>query len=454
MGGRYLAGPRARSDHGALVGWLLRQPAAWVLVGAPVVLCEPHWGEAAASLATLLLASAAALLSAYRGGWSPAARLRRAMVECGLVGMDRRGRVVAPRARWSARWQGRNVTLRWRMPPGVTLRDILQRPESLEARCECSLRVWEEPGVLVTEMLRHRIPDRLSYQEMYSSPRPPGRLLVGLGRGRRGALWVDLDSCPHLLVGGMTGGGKSVFLRQALTFLCREHGPEDLQLALIDLKGGVELAHFSYLRHSIYPVADSLLAAAETLERVRQELDRRLREVREAASLERSAAQPSWPRLLVVVDEVAELTCCDLSDDRAARAAQQAASGRLGEIARLGRPVGVHLGCCTQRPDAEAVPGQLKSNLQGTVAFRVRAAVTSYILLDSDKAALLPPDPVRALWQGEIMEEFQAVDCSREESRQLLLARWSGRVSIPPLVPVSQWWENTCSSSDDPPGTS
>ena len=439
MGGRYMAGPRPRSDPGALVGWLLRQPAAWVLVGAPIAFSELHWGEAASSWATLLAASATALLTTYWRRWSPAARLRRAMVECGLVGVARSGRAVAPRARLSARWQGRNVTLRWRMPPGVTLRDVLQRQESLEARCECSLRVWEEPGVLVTEMLRHSIPEHVSYQEMYSASRPPGRFLIGLGRGRRGSLWMDLDSCPHLLVGGMTGGGKSVFLRQALTFLCREHGPEDLQLALIDLKGGVELAHFSYLPHSIYPLADSLLSASETLERVRQELDRRLREVREAASLGRPAAPPSWPRLLVVVDEVAELTCRDLGDDRAARAAKQAASGRLGEIARLGRSVGVHIVCCTQRPDAEAVPGQLKANLQGTVAFRVRAAVNSYILLDSDRAALLPPHPGRAIWQEETMEEFQAVDCSLEESRQLLLARWSGRASIPPLVPVSQW---------------
>ncbi len=125
-----------------------------------------------------------------------------------------------------------------------------------------------------------------------------------------------------------------------------------------------------------------------------QEVSRRLEEAREAAP-------PSWPRLLVVVDEVAELTCCDLSDDRAARAAQQAASGRLGEIARLGRSVGVHLVCCTQRPDAEAIPGQLKANL----AFRVRAAVNSYILLDSDRAALLPPHPGRAIWQEDFTEE-------------------------------------------------
>ena len=96
----------------------------------------------------------------------------------------------------------------------------------------------------------------------------------------------------------------------------------------------------------------------------------------------------------------------------------------------------------------------LTANLQGTAAFCVRAAVKSYILMDSDRAALLPPHPGRGIWQEETMEEFQAVDCSLDESRQLLLVRWSGKVSIPPLVPVSQWWENTCPSSGELPGAS
>ena len=129
-----------------------------------------------------------------------------------------------------------------------------------------------------------------------------------------------------------------------------------------------------------------------------QEGSRRLEEARDAAPL-------SWPRLLVVVDEVAELACRDLGDDRSARAALQAAGGRMGEIARLGRSVGVHLVCSTQRPDAAAVSELLTANLQGTAAFCVRAAVNSYILMDSDRAALLPPHPGRGsgrrrLWRS------------------------------------------------------
>jgi len=58
-----------------------------------------------------------------------------------------------------------------------------------------------------------------------------------------------------------------------------------------------------------------------------------------------SAAPVTWPRIVIVVDEVAELTVRDLGDDRAAGAAQQAATGRRAEIARLGRSGDIHLVC-------------------------------------------------------------------------------------------------------------
>ncbi|MHB1526454.1 MAG: FtsK/SpoIIIE domain-containing protein [Candidatus Dormibacteria bacterium] len=443
MGVRYTTQSREWWDPVGIVLRLLRQLALWVafltLSAGPAL----GWSQPLTLAAAGIFTVVTVLLTLHSSRWSVSARLRRAMAGCGLAGRDARGRVLLPKARLGALWVGRNVTLRWRMPPGVTLADVLNRQASLEARCDCALRCWEEPGVLVMEVLRHRIPDQVPYRTFYSGPRPHGRCLIGLGLGRRGALWVDLDSCPHLLVGGMTGGGKSVFLRQALTFLCCDHPPERLRLALIDLKGGVELAHFSYLPHALFPVADSVAAAAETLTAVREELDRRLSMVRHAVEAGDSAAPVSWPRIVVVVDEVAELTVRDLGDDRAARAAQQAATGRLCEIARLGRSVDIHLVCCTQRPDADAVPGQLKANLDGTVAFRVRAAINSFILLDSDRAALLPPHPGRAVWAHETVEEFQAVDCSLEESRDLLLARWGGRGSMPPGVPVTPWWQNT-----------
>ncbi len=89
-------------------------------------------------------------------------------------------------------------------------------------------------------------------------------------------------------------------------------------MALFDLKGGLELAYFSYLPHAILPVAGTPMSAVKTLERVCRELDRRLQEARG------SVRSPDWVR-----------------------------------------SVGIRLVCRTQRRDAEAVPGQLRAGLDG-----------------------------------------------------------------------------------------
>ncbi len=61
-------------------------------------------------------------------------------------------------------------------------------------------------------------------------------------------------------------------------------------------------------------------------------------------------------RMGAVVDGVTEPTVRELGVDWAARTAHQAVSGRPEEIAGLGRSVGIHLLCSSQRTDAAAVP--------------------------------------------------------------------------------------------------
>ena len=376
----------------------------------------------------------------------PVARLRRAFRDLGLVHRAPDGCTVEMRKVGLVKRDGRNKLIRWSLPPGVTLDDVRRNEEAIGHRTVCAVSTWMERGLLHMEVLGHPIPDHVAFPEFYGIPRellggephgagkaPKGDLVIGLGRGHRGPLWADLALLPHLLVGGITGGGKSVFLRQLLTGLAVQYGPDRLRLVLIDLKGGVELAHFANLPHTKYPVADDAEAAACALGMVRAELDRRLTLLRGAgiASVggEGAAELPRelrLPRIVVVVDEVAELTLGHLTGAGApaARSANKEATGRLGEIARLGRAVGIHLVVCTQRPDAEAVPGQLKANLAATVAFRVRAGVNSQILVGDDRAAKLPPRPGRGLWSFDRGEEFQSVYISEADSRSVLFAKY------------------------------
>ncbi|PZR85219.1 MAG: hypothetical protein DLM67_26100 [Candidatus Nephthysia bennettiae] len=143
-----------------------------------------------------------------------------------------------------------------------------------------------------------------------------GRLPVGIGESREGPLWVDLAELPHLLVGGHTGSGKSVFLRQLLTGLLLVLGPGRLRLALVDLKGGTELNLFERLPHLMAPVARDQDSCLELFQMVTVELHRRQALLDRAGleDIERwNAVHPDepLPYILVVVDEVAELSAVE-----------------------------------------------------------------------------------------------------------------------------------------------
>jgi hypothetical protein len=408
--------------------WLLLQPG--VVVGLVVLALggTVHLNVAVAldvAVAACLAVTGAAI---YVARFSVAARLRRAMVEVGLVHWRVAQADQPPRRRRRALRKGRNLVLRWELPPTVTFRKVEEHLEELECRLGRGLHCWFDGGLLHTEVQCHRLPELVEFADFYRGPCPGGELPVGIGGGRRGSVWVDLAELGHLLIGGITDSGKSVFIRQALARLSLTHPPSAVRFLLIDLKGGVALAPFEQLPHALGGAIDNATAALAALDEMRSELDRRLGELRRAGLADIAAwhesGLPRWPRLVVVVDEVAELTIGNIGGGKAAQAERQAAASRLCELARLGRAVGIHLVVCTQRPDAEAMPGQLKANLGGTLAFRVRNSANSHILLDSDRAALLPPRKGRAIWQHERMEEVQVVHLSQEECQRLLEERW------------------------------
>ncbi|MHB8323913.1 MAG: hypothetical protein ACYDEA_09590 [Candidatus Dormibacteria bacterium] len=104
------------------------------------------------------------------------------------------------------------------------------------------------------------------------------------------------------------------------------------------------------------------------------------------------------------MDEVAKPTARRLCEDRVARAANQAASGRPGAIARLGESLDIQLVRTRWQPIAGAAPGQLPAELDNLVALRVRAAVDTFTPATSCRAQVTSPHPVRAIRDGIVWE--------------------------------------------------
>lgn len=200
----------------------------------------------------------------------------------------------------------------------------------------------------------------------------PQLLAAAATRGFRGSSpesnWLGVDGSegfeldlaktgPHLLIIGATGTGKSEFLRLLVTGWLNQE--RDLELTLIDFKGGATMARFAGHRRVVGLATDlqvtDVLSIAATLELQlvhRQEL---LAEVGLPTIEEYWRKGRELKRHFIVVDELGELL---RQHPRLAQALEQ--------IAARGRSLGMHLIIANQ--SMSGVSRNLLVNLRARVA--------------------------------------------------------------------------------------
>ena len=233
-------------------------------------------------------------------------------------------------------------------------------------------------------------------------PRPaPDRLRVPIGTAEDGrAVHLDLKESarggmgPHGLVIGATGSGKSELLRTLVLGLAVTHSPGDLNLVLVDFKGGATFAGLAALPHVsavITNLAEELALVERMQDALTGELLRRQQVLRRAGNLAsqhdyeqvRAGGEPlaPLPSLLVVVDEFSELL-----------AARPELLDLFVAIGRLGRSLGVHLLLASQRLEEGRLRG-LESHLSYRVGLRTFSAQESRAVLGVPDAHELPAVP-------------------------------------------------------------
>ena len=229
-------------------------------------------------------------------------------------------------------------------------------------------------------------------------------LPIMLGKDTEGRPYVaDLAKTPHLLVGGTTGSGKSVGINAMLVSLLMTKTPEELRLILIDPKM-LEFELYKEIPHLLHPVVTDASLASKVLAWTCEEMDRRYRmlgdwKVRnienfngkvEAESVDWTPEKaksyfPDWPAgqliptpkklpyIVVVIDELADLMMVASKDVEMS----------IARIAQKARASGIHLIVATQRPSADVITGLIRSNMPSRVAYQVRTAMESRIILDA-----------------------------------------------------------------------
>lgn len=283
------------------------------------------------------------------------------------------------------------------MPPGISVKKVLNYDDDLKMRLASRFGVRIEApipgknlvGVEVANTYKTTVGLREVLEGATDSDKP-GALTFAIGKDIVGKSITDnLAKGPHYLIAGATGSGKSVALNVMIVSLIMRYSPEELRLILIDPKR-VGFKNYEHIPHLMIDeiitepqkAVSTLAWAYEEMEKrygMFENCDRLISDIEEYNREIASDTVAKLPRIVIIVDELADLmeTCKKDMDMR------------IRMLAAKARAAGIHLVLATQRPSVDVITGTIKANLPSRMALKVMNYADSSTILSEGGAEKL-----------------------------------------------------------------
>jgi S-DNA-T family DNA segregation ATPase FtsK/SpoIIIE len=251
-----------------------------------------------------------------------------------------------------------------------------------------NLRIIEECGIVRLEFFSKDKPS-ISFWGTKKS-HSDAVIPLNLGMSPEGIQQiVDLKTCPHILVSGTTGSGKSTVLH---TIIANLLSVSDLNLHLIDTKL-VELIPYVSVAKTVSTTYEESLSVLDYLVNL----------------MEFRYSHPGeYPVEVLVIDECADLFFGD-EDKRLHKT--------LLRLVQKCRAAKIHVIMATQRPSAKILDGDVKANFPVKIACKAASKVDSRVVLGVAGAEALLGKGDAYLSDGTTMKRFQ---CYYSEAKETL----------------------------------
>jgi S-DNA-T family DNA segregation ATPase FtsK/SpoIIIE len=177
---------------------------------------------------------------------------------------------------------------------------------------------------------------------------------------------IDIAECPHLLVAGTTGSGKSVVMHNMIASLLLRNTPSTAEFIIIDPKRIEFKPFYSDLPLLRRPIITDIAEANSALSDIRQEMERRYMDMET-----RHKRKWDGKKLYVFIDEVAELVF----------QGRKKVQDLIANIAFLGRASGIHLIVAVQHPTADIISRNITANITTRICLKVDKWSESQLIL-------------------------------------------------------------------------
>lgn len=228
------------------------------------------------------------------------------------------------------------------------------------------------------------LPDFIPWDDAYISPK---NFEIVLGEGLTGQVVINLAKVPGILIAGATGSGKTLLFSSVL-YQAFEKG---CGIILADFKGGVDFPASWNRKCRICTEKHELLEILLELGKIQEQRKKLFVEAgaRNIDDYNKKTGE-DMRRYILACDEVAEVLQ-KIGLDKEEKDQVYKIQKEISRIARTSRAFGIHLILSTQRPSADWLDGDIRSNLGHKICGSADDTLSYVVFGDHRAADLIQP---------------------------------------------------------------